>query len=322
MRVFVSVAELQSFRRAARKLDVSNALITRSIAMLEAHLNTRLIHRTTRNLALTEAGTRYLEGCRALLEEFDHLEASVAHAVREPVGTLRIVASDTLSPLKLAPLFDGFHRLYPKVRVQVTLAYGPIDVIDSGYDVGIIAGLAANDNPALVEHTLGQNPLTLCAASTYLKQHGEPRIPDDLARHAYIGLPLDQHTTMLRLVDTDNTAHPISLRPIYTVNSIWMVRAAVCAGTGIGVLPTAFVASALEQGELVQLMRNYRIDNPDTRLSIVYPNRQFLPARTRSFVEHALDHFDKVENLITESFSFPLKVKDTAKHLDSVTAFQ
>ncbi|MCM3378064.1 LysR family transcriptional regulator, partial [Bacillus licheniformis] len=101
MRVFVCVAEQQSFRRAAHHLGVSNALVTRSIAMLEGHLNTRLIHRTTRNLSLTEAGVRYLDGCRALLEEVDHLESSVAHAVREPAGTLRVVASGLLSPLAL-----------------------------------------------------------------------------------------------------------------------------------------------------------------------------------------------------------------------------
>ncbi|TDA49335.1 LysR family transcriptional regulator, partial [Burkholderia pyrrocinia] len=90
-------------------------------------------HRTTRNLSLTEAGVRYLDGCRALLEEFDHLEASVAHAVREPIGTLRIVASGMLSPLALTPLVSGFQRRYPQVRVQLTIAEGPLDVLDAGY---------------------------------------------------------------------------------------------------------------------------------------------------------------------------------------------
>ena len=97
MRVFARVAETQSFRRAAQQLDVSNALVTRSIAMLEAHLQTRLINRTTRNLSLTEAGIRYLEGCRGLLEDLDHLENTVAYTGREPGGTLRIVASGALS---------------------------------------------------------------------------------------------------------------------------------------------------------------------------------------------------------------------------------
>ncbi len=111
MRVFVRVAETESFRRAAQQLAVSNALVTRSIATLEAHLKTRLINRTTRNLALTEAGTRYLEGCRGLLEELDRLENALADTQSEPGGTLRLVASGALSLHSLTPLLDGFRRL-------------------------------------------------------------------------------------------------------------------------------------------------------------------------------------------------------------------
>ncbi|WDD96498.1 LysR family transcriptional regulator [Burkholderia sp. FERM BP-3421] len=291
MRVFVCVAELQSFRRAARKLGVSNALVTRSIAMLEAHLNTRLIHRTTRNLALTEAGTRYLDGCRALLEEFDHLEASVAHAVREPVGTLRVVISGSLCPVKVTPLVDSFRRQYPKVTVQLTIAEGPVDVLDAGYDVGIVTGSRLDGNPALIGHALAPNTLALCASPDYVTRHGEPHRPDDLSRHTFITLSADQHRTNWRLSDPEHFTHLVSLHPTYTVNSNWMVRAAALAGTGVALLPESFIAEALESGELVRILGEFRVDDPDTQLSIVYPNRQFLPARTRSFVEHALYHF-------------------------------
>ncbi|WP_455733155.1 LysR family transcriptional regulator, partial [Burkholderia stabilis] len=168
MRVFVCVAEQQSFRRAAHHLGVSNALVTRSIAMLEGHLNTRLIHRTTRNLSLTEAGARYLDGCRALLEEFDHLESSVAHAVREPGGTLRVVASGLLSPLALTPLVSSFRHRFPELRVQLTVTEGPLDVLDSGYDVGIVTGNRLDGNPSLIGHALAPNPFVACAAPAYL----------------------------------------------------------------------------------------------------------------------------------------------------------
>src|SRR5258708_27111336 len=97
MRVFVRVSETESFRRAAQQLDVSNALVTRAIAMLEAHLRTRLINRTTRNLSLTQAGTRYLEGCRALLEELDHLAPLPARSDGDPPDTFPVVASRALS---------------------------------------------------------------------------------------------------------------------------------------------------------------------------------------------------------------------------------
>ncbi|MBI0326168.1 MULTISPECIES: LysR family transcriptional regulator [Burkholderia] len=296
MRVFVCVAELQSFRQAARKLGVSNALVTRSIAMLETHLNTRLIHRTTRNLSLTEAGTRYLDGCRALLEEFDHLEASVAHTIREPVGTLRIAVSGALSPQRLTPLVDGFRRQYPKVRVQLTIADGPIDGLDTSYDAAILAGRRIDDGPALVSHALAPDPFVAIASPAYIEQRGEPHRPDELARHAAITLPLDAHGFAWRFVDAGRFAHLVTLQPSYTINDAWLVRAAVLAGSGIAILPESFVADAISRGELVRLLADYRIDDPDAQLAVVYPNRQFVPARTRSFVEHALYHFGARSN--------------------------
>ncbi|AOI91359.1 LysR family transcriptional regulator [Burkholderia pseudomultivorans] len=291
MRVFVCVAEQQSFRRAAHHLGVSNALVTRSIAMLEGHLNTRLIHRTTRNLSLTEAGARYLDGCRALLEEFDHLEASVAHAAREPGGTLRIVASGLLSPLALTPLVSSFRQRYPELRVHLTVAEGPLDMLDSGYDVGIVTGDRLAGNPALIGHPLAPNPFVACAAPAYLERRGEPRSPDDLPRHDWIALAPHQHTPAWRLVGPDEVVHAVTVRPACTVNQLALVQAAVVAGSGIAMLPSHCVADAIDNGTLVRLLPTYRIDDPDAQLSLVYPNRQFVPARTRSFVEHALEHF-------------------------------
>jgi DNA-binding transcriptional LysR family regulator len=304
MRVFVCVADQQSFRRAAHQLGVSNALVTRSIAMLEDHLNTRLIHRTTRNLSLTEAGTRYLEGCRALLEEFDSLEASVAHEVREPVGTLRIVASGMLSPLALTPLVAGFQHRYPQVRVQLTISESPVDMLDTGYDVGILTGRRLDGNPAIVAHALAPNTLVPCAAPAYLERHGEPCSPDDLPRHEWVSLAPHLHPSAWRLIGPDDATHVVSARPVCTANHLSLVQAAAIAGSGIAVLPESLAADALASGALVRLLAGYRIDDPDAELSLVYPNRQFVPARTRSFVEHALDHFGTQAACTTDGYPF------------------
>lgn len=304
MRVFVCVADQQSFRRAAHQLGVSNALVTRSIAMLEGHLNTRLIHRTTRNLSLTEAGVRYLDGCRALLEEFDHLEASVTHAGRDPVGTLRVVASGMLSPHALTPLVDGFRRRQPQMRVQLTVAECPLDVLDAGYDVGIVTGNRLDGNPALIGHALAPNTLVVCAAPAYLERRGTPHSADELPRHDWVAIAPHQHPPAWQLIGPDETVHPVSLRPALTVNQLSLVQAAAIAGSGIAVLPENLVAGALGGGELVRLLPGYRIDDPDARLSLVYPNRQFVPARTRSFVEHALDHFSATAAQSAAGFTF------------------
>lgn len=290
MRVFVRVAETESFRRAAQQLAVSNALVTRSIATLEAHLKTRLINRTTRNLALTEAGTRYLEGCRGLLEELDRLENGLAHTQTEPGGTLRVVACGAVVLQSLTPLLDGFRRLYPKVNVRLTLAEQHVDLLEDGYDVGIVNGCTASEH-GLVERPLGEDALVVCASPGYLVEHGEPRTREQLTQHALIALPTEERETVWRFTGPDECTGEIRLKPVYTVNSVPMVRLGALAGMGVAVLPRQLVADDLAAGTLRRIMQDHRVDDPDLTVSLIYPNRQFLPAKTHAFVEHALNHF-------------------------------
>ncbi|TKC91140.1 LysR family transcriptional regulator [Trinickia terrae] len=290
MRVFVRVAESRSFRRAARQFEVSNAFVTRCIAMLESHLNTRLINRTTRNLSLTEAGLRYLEGCRSMLEELDQLDATVASAEHGPSGTLRVAVSAALSPLWVTPLIDGFRRRYPSVKIRLTLAEHQADLAGDSFDVGIVTAFRPHDD-AFVEHPLGVHALVACASPAYLAQHGNPATPRELSRHAFVALPADQHEPTWRLKDRDAHVHEVMLPPVYTVNSAPMVRLAALAGMGIAILPIPFVADDFAAGDLKRIMEEYEIDAPEAKVSIVYPERQFLPAKTRSFIDFTLEHF-------------------------------
>jgi len=292
MRVFVRVAETESFRRAAQQLAVSNALVTRSIATLEAHLKTRLINRTTRNLALTEAGTRYLEGCRGLLEELDRLENALADSESEPGGTLRLVASGALSLLSLTPLLDGFRRQYPKVKVRLTLTDRHVDLIEDGYDVGLVTGFVAPSQD-LVERPIGTHALVVCAAPGYLAEQGVPHTPEQLALHAFIALPAEQPNSTWHFTGPGRRTEEITLQPVYSVNSAMMLRLGVLAGMGVAILPWQMVADDLAAGTLTRIMDDHRVDDPDLKVSIVYPNRQFLPAKTRTFVNHTLEHFSR-----------------------------
>jgi DNA-binding transcriptional LysR family regulator len=290
MRVFVRVSETESFRRAAQQLDVSNALVTRAIAMLEAHLRTRLINRTTRNLSLTEAGTRYLEGCRALLEELDHLESMVAHTEGDPSGTLRVVASGSLSLMALTPLIDGFRQLYPKVNVRLTLSERHVDLVEDGFDVGIVTAFMVSST-ALVERPVATNTLIPVATPEYLAEHGSPETPSDLLHHAFVALPSEMRSATWHFRHRHNgSADQITLAPIYTVNSALMVRLGTLAHMGISIIPEGIVAADLEEGTLVRVLSDFAIDDPDVKVSIVYPGRQYLPAKTRAFIDYTLEH--------------------------------
>jgi DNA-binding transcriptional LysR family regulator len=290
MRVFVRVSETESFRRAAQQLDVSNALVTRAIAMLEAHLRTRLINRTTRNLSLTEAGTRYLEGCRALLEELDHLESMVAHTEGDPSGTLRVVASGSLSLMALTPLIDGFRQLYPKVNVRLTLSERHVDLVEDGFDVGIVTAFMVSST-ALVERPVATNTLIPVATPEYLAEHGSPEMPSDLLHHAFVALPSEMRSATWHFRHRHNgSADQVTLAPIYTVNSALMVRLGTLAHMGISIIPEGIVAADLEEGTLVRVLSDFAIDDPDVKVSIVYPGRQYLPAKTRAFIDYTLEH--------------------------------
>jgi DNA-binding transcriptional LysR family regulator len=290
MRVFVRVSETESFRRAAQQLDVSNALVTRAIAMLEAHLRTRLINRTTRNLSLTEAGTRHLEGCRALLEELDHLESMVAHTEGDPSGTLRVVASGSLSLMALTPLIDGFRQLYPKVNVRLTLSERHVDLVEDGFDVGIVTAFMVSST-ALVERPVATNTLIPVATPEYLAEHGSPETPSDLLHHAFVALPSEMRSATWHFRHRHNgSADQITLAPIYTVNSALMVRLGTLAHMGISIIPEGIVAADLEEGTLVRVLSDFAIDDPDVKVSIVYPGRQYLPAKTRAFIDYTLEH--------------------------------
>ncbi|HTR10264.1 MAG TPA: LysR family transcriptional regulator [Paraburkholderia sp.] len=295
MRVFVTVAQTQSFRRAAEQLDVSNALVTRSIAMLEAHLNIRLINRTTRNLSLTEAGQRYLEGCRCVLEELDHLESTVAHTQSEPSGTLRVVAAGALSPAALTPLIDGYRRLYPRVSVRLTLAERPVDLVEDGFDVGIVGASPAR-NGEFVERALGTTTFVPCASPAWLAEHGEPNTPAQLAQYAAVALPPEERSATWQFAKPGERAEPVTLQPGYAVNNMLMVRLAALAGMGVAIVPAPLVAEDFAAGTLRRLLPDYEIDEPDARMSIVYPSRQYLPAKTRRFVDYTVEHFEQACN--------------------------
>jgi DNA-binding transcriptional LysR family regulator len=204
---------------------------------------------------------------------------------------LRLVASGALSLLSLTPLLDSFRRLYPKVKVRLTLSERRIDLIEEGYDVGIVTGFTA-PNPHLIEQPIGTHSLVVCAAPAFLAEYGEPQVPGQLALQAFVALPSEHGSVTWHFSGPSHRTEEITLQPVYSVNNVQMVRLGVLAGMGIAILPWQMIADDLAAGTLKRIMADHRVDDPDLKVSILYPNRQFLPARTRSFVEHTLVHFN------------------------------
>lgn len=290
MRVFLKVAETESFGRAAAALDISNAVVTRYVSLLEAHLNTRLLNRTTRSVSLTEAGRTFADGCRAVLEQVESVEASVASTAVDPSGTLKLVAWASFSLHELTPMLRAFQERHPSVKIRLTLLHRPVDLVDEGFDVGIVVPHLVHSG-SLIQRPLFKVAAVMVASPDYLAEYGIPDRPALLSKHRFLAPSADIHGSIWSFVASSGTQEDVVLDPDYAVNSSPMLRQAALSGMGIAVLPESYVTQDLASGVLVRLLPDYQLKDADKEVSIVYPGRRFVSAKTRSFVDFALGYF-------------------------------
>ncbi|SAK40249.1 LysR family transcriptional regulator [Caballeronia hypogeia] len=290
MRVFMKVAETESFGRAAAALDLSNAVVTRYVSLLETHLNARLLNRTTRSVSLTEAGRAYADGCRAVIEQIEAMEASVANSSIDPSGTLKLVASASFSLLGLTPMLRAFRERYPDVKLRLTLLHRPVDLVAEGFDVGIVVPQLVTSG-MLINRPLLKVSAVLVASPDYLSQRGTPAHPASLAAHDFLAPAADVHGSTWSFVGSSGTSESVVLDPAYMVNSSHMLRQAALSGMGVAALPESYVTRDIETGALVRLLPGYALEDADKEVSIVYPGRRHVSAKTRCFVDFALTYF-------------------------------
>jgi len=174
MRIFVRVAEEGSFTSAAQRIGITTAYASRSVAQLETHLRTRLLNRSTRRIALTQAGERYLARCEQILGCIDEAEAEAADAQVLPSGRLRVHSTTSFGQAYLVPAVVRYRTRYPSVGVELTLSQHVPDLIDEGYDVSLQLSTSDLPDSGLVSQRLGTVHSVLCAAPSYLKEHGTP----------------------------------------------------------------------------------------------------------------------------------------------------
>jgi DNA-binding transcriptional LysR family regulator len=289
MRVFVKVADLGSFARAATQLDMSNAVVTRHVADLEGRLGTRLMNRTTRSLSLTEAGQVYLERAKAILEELDDAEQMVLERTQEPVGTLRIVAPVVFGMHNFGQVLQDYVRRYPRVVPDITLVDRSVDLVEEGFDVGI--AIARNIRSAsVVSRRLTTSSLVVCAAPAYLSEHGIPEHPSALGTHPCVTLNPSVSGDDYVFEGDDGQTH---VRPnsVVLANNTEMLRQFALRGMGVAILPTYLIGKDLANGALVPLLLRFQLAPID--IHVVYPSRRYMPAKLRTFIDHLVGHFEE-----------------------------
>lgn len=286
MQAFVAVVDAGSFVRAADALDISKTAVSRLVGDLEARLGTRLLHRTTRRLSLTPEGEVFHERCRQVLDDVSEAEAELTARSGEAVGRLRINVPVTFGLLHLAPLWPAFMAMHPRVELDITLADRLVDLVDEGYDLAV--RIARLQPSSLVSRQLSSTRLVLCASPEYLRRHGTPGHPSDLAEHAVIAYTLLSTGDHWAFEGPEGPAG-VTVSPQMRTNSGDTCCAAALQHRGLVLQPTFLVAPHLASGALVEVLPEYRA----TELGVfaVYPSRKHLTPKVRVLIDFLVGAF-------------------------------
>ncbi len=279
LEVFVRVAACNSMSTAGRALGLSPAVVSKRIKRLEDRLGTRLLQRTTRQIALTEAGQGFFNRVQSILSGIEEAEAFVSGRSAKVQGTLKISAPTSFGRMHVAPHLNAFMEAHPDLIVQLELSDDLTDIVGGGYDLAIrIADLS---DSSLVARRLAPVRRILCASADYIARHGMPVTLEDLKHH--VCLPAHNHDSW-RLVGPGG---PVMLKPQgrLVTNSSEVIREAVIAGLGIALRSTWDIGEELKSGQILQVLPGYE-SGRGVSLSAVYPSREFLPAKVRLFIDY------------------------------------
>ena len=287
MTAFAAVVETGSFVRAAQRLATSTSTLSRQVAELERHLGARLLNRTTRKLSLTESGQAFYERAVQLLADLEEIEGLASSSAATPRGTVRLTCSHAMGVQRIAPAIASFVARYPEVRFEVSVSDRIADLVEEGFDLAIRIGQIGSDQ--LVARRLGTMRLLVCAAAAYLKSHGTPRRPADLARHAVLSYAYSPNPRVWRLADRQGRHHDVRVSgPLHSTSGDLTIAAAI-AGLGVIFEPDFMVKPALDAGLLVRVLPQYESAPGD--IWAVYPSRRHLSAKVRLFVDHVARQF-------------------------------
>ncbi|MDA0148240.1 LysR family transcriptional regulator [Vibrio sp. LaRot3] len=284
LKLFVRLSKTHNISMAGQELGISPAVASAHINKLEEGLGVRLVHRTTRKVSLTEEGEAFLPHAEEVLASVDAARDAIGVGDSQPTGTLRVAAPAAFGRLHLMPALKGFMDLYPKLTVDFRFSDSVVDMIEGGFDIAI-------RNAELKDSTLIARKLTsdhrfVCASPEYLKQHGEPQHPKDLANHHCLSL------MGMDVWDFYDKGEKLSVKtsgPFRTDNADAMREAAI-NGLGLTVIPAWFAYKKVKQGQLALVLRDYPLAS-DTAIWAVYPSSRMVAPKVRAFIDYFVDYY-------------------------------
>ncbi|WP_394521353.1 LysR family transcriptional regulator [Pantoea sp. SGAir0184] len=285
MRIFIAAVEEGSFAAAARRFKLSSSMAGKHVSALESDLHVRLIQRSTRRLSLTDVGQRYYDRCKVIIEALDDADREASDIQATPRGLLRIAAPLAFGEMHLGKIVSRYLEQFPEVSAGVVLEDNYIDLLEERIDVAIRIGHL--DDPTLVTRRLAPCKMVLCASTDFLKKYGMPETPDDLSRMPRLAFSQAISAGDWTIYDTDNRPHTIESRCRLTSNNIHLLMEAALGGTGIVYGPCFVFREHIRQGQLIELLPDYRTS--ELTIQAVYPSAMRIPFKVRTFVDFIAD---------------------------------
>lgn len=287
---FVRVVQDGSFTAAARALGLPKSSVSRSIAQLERDLGVRLLHRTTRKLHLTDAGTAFHARVAPALADIDEATTAASDLQRDFRGSIRITAPVDIGVWAIAPIVARFVRRHPTVNVEVRLSGRVVDLMAEGFDLAVRAGVIRDES--LIARRIGALELGLYASSRYVERRGVPTRLADLEHHDCLLLRNEAGPMPWRLTSRSGAEETALPRGAISADDISFLKKAVLAGGGIALLPSFFVPREERSGKLVRVLDDWRLAG--SVLHVVYPSVRYVPVRVIAFRDYLLRELGKL----------------------------
>src|SRR5437899_4425648 len=287
MQAFVAVADLQGFAPAARKLGLSPSGVTRLIATLEDRLGARLLQRTTRQVALTDVGARYLERVRRILADVEEAESSAQAERTRPSGRLVVSAPIGFGRLHVSPVMSSYLTRYPDVSGELRLSDRMINLVEDGVDLAVRIGHLADSS--LVARHVGEMRRIVVGSNDYLRRRGEPNTPEAIASHHTIQFGATTVSPDWRFVE-DGREVRVACAPRFITNSADAAIQYAAQGGGLTRVLAYQAAEGIKAGRLQIVLEKF--EQPPLPIHVVYPTSRLLSAKVRTFVDLVIEISD------------------------------
>ncbi|AOF13574.1 putative DNA-binding transcriptional regulator [Yersinia enterocolitica] len=292
MSVFAKVVECGSFTGAARQLAMSVSSISQTVSKLESELNVKLLNRSTRRIGLTEAGRIYYQGCRRMLQEVQEVHEQLYAFNNTPTGTLRIGCSSTMAQNVLATMTAEMLKEYPGLSVNLVTGIPAPDLIADGLDVVIRVG--ALQDSGLFSRRLGSMPMVVCAAKSYLAQHGTPEKPSDMTNFSWLEYSV-RPDSYFELIAPEGITTQISPQGRFVTNDSQTMIRWLKAGAGIAYAPLMWVIEEIKRGEVEVLFKKYHSD--PRPVYALYTEKDKMPLKVQVCIDYLTEYFKRVAEI-------------------------